>query len=243
MVRREELFARATDPQQYDAPGLDWPREGILSSPAMRFFHGYLRRELEDVRGKSVIDIGCGTGHLHALLTQLGARRVVGLEPSARNAAIARREARGLEVIEGALQDAQFSQAFDLAVAVMSFEHQPDLPAAFRRVSHLLKPGGTFYLVAGDKEFHLAPRFGLRLETYEMPDGSAVVATGFAFGTIHDVVRPVAHYERAARDGGFAVVRRVALVPTVGLFAADPRWREFEGRPVAHLVVARRGGG
>ena len=87
----EQLFALATDPQQYDSPGLDWLREGAPDSPSARFFRSYLERELSDLRGAAVIDIGCGTGHLYTLFHALGAARVVGLEPSRRMAAVARR--------------------------------------------------------------------------------------------------------------------------------------------------------
>ena len=239
-VTPEEIFQRATNPRQYDSPDLDWSEEGVLSSPAMKFFHRYLRRELGRIAGKAVLDIGCGTGHLSVLLDALGARHVVGLEPSARNVSFARRHHPDLVVVNGGLMDSDLPPEFDLAVAVMSFEHQPELRAAFRRVSNLLRPGGAFYLVVGDKAYHLTPRFDLGLEAHERPDGSVLIATRYPFGTIHDVVRPVDHYERAARAEGFEMARRVSMVPTEELFESDPRWREFEGRPVAHLLVATR---
>jgi len=239
-VTREELFARATDPGQYDTPGLDWPREGSLSSPSTQFFHRYLREELGDIRDRSVVDIGCGTGHLYSMFERLGAGRVVGLEPSERNAAIARRQFPGLEVVAGTLQDSDLGSPFDLAVAVMSFEHQPDLRAAFRRVASLLEPSGRFFLVAGDQAFHLTPRFGLILEAHAMPDGSTVVATRYPYGTLHDVIRPIEHHEHAARMAGFVVQRKRAMVPTRELLDVDSRWQAFEGRAVAHLLVLGR---
>jgi len=236
-VNRDQLFARATDPKQYDAPGLDWPREGVPSSPAMQFFQRSLRWELGDLRGKSVLDIGCGTGHFCELIEELGARRVVGLEPSARNAAAARRRYPGLELVEGSLQGAELPTRFDLAVAVMSFEHQPDLTGAFRRVRDLVVPAGRFLLVVGDKPFHLTPRFGLGLEVHEEPDGSALVATAYPFGTLHDVIRPLGHYVEAARAAGLTLLRTVPLVPTRDLIETDAGWGAFEGRPLAHLLI------
>src|SRR5262249_14922366 len=41
-MNRDELLRRATDPRQYDAETLDWPREGVAGTPAMRFFESYL---------------------------------------------------------------------------------------------------------------------------------------------------------------------------------------------------------
>ncbi len=240
-MTREELLHRAADPKQYDSPDLDWPREGRQASPAMRFFRSRLRHQLGDLSGKSVVDIGCGTGHLYVLFEMLGARRAVGLEPSARNAAAARKEFPRLIVIETSLQGADLACEFDLAVAVMSFEHQPDLLEAFLRVARMLRPGGRFLLVVGDKEFHLTPRFDLSLEVHENPDGSAAVATGYPYGTLCDVVRPVLHYERAAQAAGFTVRSMIPLLPTHELIDTDTRWREFEARPVGHLLVMDRG--
>jgi len=127
---------------------------------------------------------------------------------------------------------------FDVAVAVMSFEHQPDLGAAFRKVRGLLVPGGEFYLVFGDARFHLTPRFDVEIEAIELEDGSTVVATRRPYGILHDLIRPAGHYTSAARAAGFVVRRERELVPTAELFDADPRWRELEGRAVARLLVS-----
>ena len=241
-MTRDEIFARATDSTQYDSSTLDWPSEGSLPSPAMQPFRRSLRPELGDLSGKSVIDIGCGTGHLYTLFEELGARTVTGLEPSARNVAQARREFPKLALLHSSLADARPGAEFDVAVAVMSFEHQPDLRDAFRRVFGMLRPGGAFHLIFGDMAFHLTPRLGLRLESHEMPDGSVVIATGYPYGTIHDVIRPREHYERAARLEGFEIVRCVEMLPTPELFDVDPRWRDFASRPMAHLMVMRKPG-
>jgi len=234
-MNRDELLRRATDPRQYDSEALDWPREGMAGTPAMRFFESYLIPEIDRLHARRAIDIGCGTGHLFPLLHAGGAGRVVGVEPSARSAAIARREYPELEVIEAPFQDLGLAREFDLAVAVMSFEHQPDLRAAFEAVGRLLAPGGVFLLVAGDMAFHLSPHFGLPHEHVVLPDGSVLVARTYPHGTICDIVRPPEHYERAGRDAGFALRRRLAMRPTSDLIASDARWAGLERQAIAHL--------
>jgi SAM-dependent methyltransferase len=233
----QELFDRATDPRQYDGAELDWPSEGVLESPSMQFFHHHLGRELGDLHGRSVLDIGCGTGHLFTLFAARGAGRVVGIEPAARSAEIARRNHPGLEVIGRTLIEATIDPGFDLAVAVMSFEHQPDLGSAFRRVAALLVTGGRFILISADPEFHATPRPGVEIETHPWPDGAVLVATRYPYGTIHDVVRPPAHLERAARTAGLVPVRATGLAPTAELMAAEPSWSAFADRAVARLAI------
>lgn len=236
-MSRDPLPARATDPRQYDRPELDWSRQGAPDSASSRAYQDALREALAGVRVTAAVDIGCGLGPLEPLLREFGARRVVGIEPSARSAAIARRSHPGMEVIESTLEDATPGGGFDLGVAVMSFEHQRDLPAAFRIVSQLLVPGGRFALIAGDPEFHRTPHLGLPVEARELPDGSLAVATTYPFGTIHDLVRSPEQILAAASVAGFAVERHVPLLPTALLIEDDPGWREIAGRPYGHLFI------
>ncbi len=238
----EQLLARATDPRQYDTPDFDWVHAAGPGSLVARLYEAWLAPEIEAARPRAAVDVGCGTGYLYPRLREAGAARVTGIEPSAANAAAARRAFPGLELIEAPLQQVSLRGAFDLAVAVMSFEHQPDLADAFGRVHALLAPGGRFLLVTGDPEFHLTPRFGLGLESHPRPDGSLLVATTYPYGTLHDIVRPPGHYAEAGRRAGFARQRRLAVTPTADLIASDPRWRAFEGRAVGHLFVLSRDG-
>jgi SAM-dependent methyltransferase len=240
LVSPDDLYARAVDPRQYDSAGLDWGREGVPSTPSIRFLRRTLDREMPRLDGRSVLDIGCGTGHLATLFQAKGAARMVGIEPSSRNVAIARRDHPTLEVIESTLERAELERRFDVAVAVMSFEHVPVLPAAFRRVNEWLEPGGAFFLITTDREFQLRPRFGATVESRDLDGDLTVVATHYAYGTIHDLLRDPSAYQREARRAGFVIQRRAALLPGIELIVADPDWAAFAHRPVAHLVVLRK---
>lgn len=236
-----DLLARATDPRQYDAPDMDWTPEGGADAPWPRFVRERLEPILGPLDGRTTLDVGCGTGHLALLFARLGARRMVGLEPSARHAATADRLHPDLDVVRGGLPQAPFRRVFDVAVAVLSMEHQRSIEAGYDAVAALLAPGGRFVAVTGDPEFHRTPRWGLTLETHERPDGSLLVATTYPVGTVHDVIRPPAHYERAARAAGFTAVASTAMIPDEALMRRDGKWRAFAGRPVAWMIVARHG--
>ena len=235
----DPLRARATDPRQYDRPELDWTRQGAPDSASSRAYQVALREALAGVRVTAAVDIGCGLGPLEPLLRELGAQRVVGIEPSAQSAAIARRSHPAMEVIESPLETVTLDGGFDLAVAVMSFEHQPDLAAAFRNVSRLLVSGGRFALITGDPDFHRTPHLGLSVDARYLPDGSIAVATSYPFGTIHDLVRSPEQIVTAATGAGFVVERRIPLMPTPLLIEDDPGWREIADRPYGHLFVLR----
>jgi len=104
-----------------------------------------------DVAGRSVIDLACGSGVFCRLLKGKGARRVVGIDISSRQIALARAQSRdpGIEYRQMAAGEADeiFGEDFDLATAVFLL-HYSDSKAKLRRmvraIFRILKPGGRF---------------------------------------------------------------------------------------------------
>lgn len=102
---------------------------------------------LGPIRGRRILDLGCGKGRFARILAARGAR-VVGLDVSASMLSTAR--GAGLDCVLGSARRLPFAAStFDAAVAVEVFEHlEPravvDACSELRRV---LRPGGTFVLV------------------------------------------------------------------------------------------------
>jgi SAM-dependent methyltransferase len=112
--------------------------------------------EGNDIRGCTVLDIGCGLGAIDQLLvTQHGAASVVGIdldpallakmEERIRAASLADR-IRGVRVEPGPLPFA--SSSFDVVFSKDSLVQIPDKPALFAEVHRVLRPAGRF--VASD---------------------------------------------------------------------------------------------
>jgi SAM-dependent methyltransferase len=104
-------------------------------------------RALPDVRGRDVIELGCGTAYFGAWLKRRGARRVVGVDVTPAQLATAREcDAEfglGLELIEANCEDVPLESAqFDVAVSEYgaSIWCQPERWIA--EASRLLRPGG-----------------------------------------------------------------------------------------------------
>jgi SAM-dependent methyltransferase len=88
----------------------------------------------EIVRGKSVIDIGCGYGRNKAIVEAAGGTWV-GVEPF---------EGGGHTVV-GDAENLPFGNGiFDIAIMDAVLEHIPDVGKAFSEVSRVLVPGGLF---------------------------------------------------------------------------------------------------
>jgi len=104
----------------------------------------------------TVLDVGCGGGRTIARLAVLAREgKVFGLDYSAASVAVSR-ETNATEIANGRVQIEQGSVAalpfadrtFDIVTAVETHYYWPDLPANVREVLRVLKPGGTFVLVA-----------------------------------------------------------------------------------------------
>jgi SAM-dependent methyltransferase len=128
----ERFFSAYRELRRADA-GLN----SALEQPAMG-------RLLPDVRGLSVVDLGCGTGQLARRLAQQGANRVVAVDPSERMIAVAETFAHpGVEYRRGFAEDAGFpAGSVDLVVSSLAFHYVADLPQLLGRIATWLASGG-----------------------------------------------------------------------------------------------------
>jgi ubiquinone/menaquinone biosynthesis C-methylase UbiE len=109
--------------------------------------------ELLDVRGRDVLDVGCGEGGLARRLASAGAR-VVGLDPQALTFQQTRGDrARAPEVavsyVDGVAQSLPFLDAsFDVVVFFNSLHHVPveAMDAALGEAARVLRNGGLLYV-------------------------------------------------------------------------------------------------
>ena len=97
-----------------------------------------------DLKGKLVLDVGCGMGRFADVATRWGAR-VVGIDLSAA-AEVAAKNLADREFV--ALQADVFAlpfaaQSFDCIYSIGVLHHTPDCEAAVKALPQYLKPGGT----------------------------------------------------------------------------------------------------
>ena len=97
----------------------------------------------EDLKGKLVLDVGCGMGRFAEVATRWGAR-VVGIDLSAA-AEVAARNLAGRDFV--AFQADVFAmpfapESFDVIYSIGVLHHTPDCEAAVKALDKFLKPGG-----------------------------------------------------------------------------------------------------
>ena len=107
-------------------------------------------------KSAAILDVGCGGGWTVRKLAALAPEgMVIGLDYSAASVAVSR-ETNSKEIEAGRVQIGQGSvvalpfpdRTFDIVTAVETHYYWPDLPANVREILRVLKPGGTFALIA-----------------------------------------------------------------------------------------------
>jgi len=103
-----------------------------------------------------ILDVGCGGGRTVRRLAALAPEgKVVGLDYSAASVAVSRDtnakeiETGRVQIDQGSVAALPFSdRTFDIVTAVETHYYWPELPANVREIVRVLKPGGTFVLIA-----------------------------------------------------------------------------------------------
>lgn len=113
-------------------------------------------KHVEVKKDFTILDVGCGGGQtVDTLAAAARDGKVYGVDYSATSVAASRsRNARAIaaghvDIREGSVSKLPFPDGmFDLVTAVETHYYWPDLVADMREVLRVLKPGGTFLLIA-----------------------------------------------------------------------------------------------
>ncbi|GAA3780684.1 hypothetical protein GCM10022225_81320 [Plantactinospora mayteni] len=243
--------------QQYDLIGELYERAKHL--PIGQAEQATLRSALPDLTGRSVLDVGSGTGFYPRLFSRLGAARVTGVDASPEMVAHARRvETADPLGITYEVRDAAALPKlgeFDVVTAVWLLGYAPGEAALDGMLGQLvvnLAPGGTLVVLVPNPDLDWArldifPRYGITA-TETTPShgrrGYAVHIDGEppidfeGFSWPHRVV------EAALDRAGLADVRRYPAVVSADLVAerGPDYWTDLLANPTFAVFTAVRPG-
>lgn len=122
-----------------------------------------------DIRGKTVLDLGCGTGGRAAWLAQAGAARVVGIDLNAAEINVAREAvprlypdvAGRVEFLACGENDRLSIGPFDVVLLIDSMEHVVSPPQMMRLAYDYTNPGGRCYFSCYGFYHHAGSHMGL----------------------------------------------------------------------------------
>lgn len=136
-----------------------------------------VRRLVGPVRGKRVLDAGCGTGR-HAVWLRGEGAAVTGVDPSAAMLAVARGKREDIDYRVGSLLDTGCrAGSFDVVLCALAIEHFADLGAPLAELCRVLAPGGAlvisayhpFFLLKGVPPHFAHPEDGVEYEITSYP--------------------------------------------------------------------------
>lgn len=117
--------------------GQGWFYNEMLEMPTTLKF-------LRDVRGKKILDLGCGTGIYAKILRRRGAR-IRGIDISEEMIKIARKENPKIEFKVGSMDNLPYkNKEFDIVLAALSIEYLKEWDKVFKEVRRVLKSRGLF---------------------------------------------------------------------------------------------------
>jgi SAM-dependent methyltransferase len=214
------------------APG-DWAQEeitwGMCQAPEADV------RALPDVRGKDVVELGCGTGYFGAWLRRRGAARVVGVDVTPAQLATARRMAEefglGMEFLEANAEETGLPpESFDLVVSEYGASIWCDPYRWIPEAARLLRPAGELVFLRNATLAILCATLESTSETLQRPqrglhriDWEDEETTEFHLGH--------GDWVRVLRESGFELLDLVELyatdrTPDHGYYAFSRQWAE-----------------
>jgi SAM-dependent methyltransferase len=209
-----------------------------------------IRALLPDLRGKRVVDLGCGFGWFARWAAEQGAARVVGLDLSANMIERARRDTTS-ERIEYQIADLETLElpvaAYDLAYSSLAFHYIEDFGRLVRTVHQALVPGAQFVFTIEHPIYMTPAKPGWSVADdgrMSWPvDGYSVEGRRITDWLAKGVVkyhRTIGSTLNTLIGSGFAIRGVVEFAPTADQIAGNPRLAPEIERPMILIVSTER---
>lgn len=219
-------------------------REGLEGAPEWPT----LRDMLPGLKGKRVLDLGCGFGAFSRWAAEQGAV-VFGLDLSTRmlNEAQARTTASSVYYMKASIDAPPYQdEGFDVVFSSLALHYLPDVAAICRTVRRVSISGGWF-VFSVEHPIYTAPS---QPGWQTLPDGATAWAlneylneglrkTDWLVKGVEKYHRTIGTYLDGLIDHGFRLVRLVEWGPTPEQIADNPEWAVEVHRPPFLLIAAQ----
>lgn len=236
------LLNKAVDPHQYDDNNsAKWDQYGTgLESPTRANFWEYLKPLSVAWKGKDILEIGAGTGWLLELALGLGAKSVLGMDPSERNFELGKKLYPSTRLLNITFETFECKEKYDVIIALLSLVNILDMEVAFKKVNLLLKLSGEFIAIVPDYDYYKKSRFGYKITLEKINHDEYVAMVERPEITTVSIVRTTSKYVKFAAQSGLVLIEDRPLPPTELLMQKMPRYREMAGIAMCRLLRFRK---
>ena len=185
------------------------------------------RLALPRLRGRDVLEVGCGIGDLLVDMVQAGYRcQAIDRSPQMVSATRAKLARKGLgdqvTVVQGRVQELPFEDAsFDSVVSTFPTEYIAD-PAAVREIARVLRPGGRLIVIVGAGLLPVGPLTFFLTLLHALVYGSSALYKRRSSTTTQQAAPDGADPDEQERRTGFDAGPRIPL-EAAGLRRQDER--------------------
>ena len=209
-----------------------------------------LRAMLPDLRGRNILDLGCGFGWFCRWARENGAAQVLGIDVSEKMLKRARAETRDTAITytRADMEHLELPAAsLDLAYSSLAFHYIEDLRGLMSKVYRALVAGGCLVFSIEHPIFTAPsdPKFSINAAGHTTWPVDGYLDEGprstdwLAKGVIKQH-RTVGTYINTLVDVGFAILHVDEWGPTPEDIASHPEWTDEHQRPPFLLMAARR---
>ena len=230
-----------------------WWQDGFSEGADPEYEEQILPLAAELLEGAvDVLDVGCGEGQVARLAARVGAERVVGIDPTWAQVAVATERGGGPTYARAGAAGLPFADAsFDTAVACLVFEHIEAVDEAIAEVARVLRSGGRFLFFLNhpllqtpnsgwiDDQILDPPEQYWRIGPYLIEDATIEeVEKGVFIPFIH---RPLSRYVNALASVGLHIERMDEPAPPQGFLDRATEYEAAASIPrLLLLVTAKR---
>jgi SAM-dependent methyltransferase len=209
-----------------------------------------LRAMLPELRGRRIVDLGCGFGWFCRWAREQGAANILGLDVSEKMLETARERTSdvGITYARADLERLRLpSSSFDLAYSALALHYVENLTGVFASVQQALVPHAPFifsvehpiFTAPSNPDWSIVDE-GTKIWPLDRYSIAGPRETDWLDRRVIKFHRPLGTYINSLADAGFTVVRVDEWGPTDRQLADRPEWAEERNRPLFLAIAARR---
>ena len=207
---------------------------------------------LPDLKGKAVLDLGCGFGEHCKGFIEKGASKVVGIDISEKMLEVAKAENSDPKItyLNMPMEDLEtIDGKFDVVVSSLAIHYVEDFTGLIRNIYNLLNPGGVF-VYSQENPINTTHSSGERWTRDENGEKIYVNLSNYGIEGERESVWFVDNVKKYHRmfstivntivDGGLTIEKMIEPLPTEELLEKYPDQRDLFHKPDFLLIRASR---